>query len=128
MPDRTTGENKMSKLLDLMKKLGSDAALAAEYDKDAERVMQRAGLSDEERRAMVAKDYTAIKKLTGLEDGQFATSHTLKAYDAEPSTPPSDNRACSGRLPTLCCGWCSPVSRPRWPTPWPRNTTRRRSG
>src|SRR3546814_15011141 len=72
MPDRTTGENKMSKLLDLMKKLGSDAALAAEYDKDAERVMQRAGLSDEERRAMVAKDYTAIKKLTGLEDGQFA--------------------------------------------------------
>src|SRR3546814_6173924 len=81
MPDRTTGENKMSKLLDLMKKLGSDAALAAEYDKDAERVMQRAGLSDEERRAMVAKDYTAIKKLTGLEDGQFATNHTIKAYD-----------------------------------------------
>src|SRR3546814_6457769 len=83
MPDRTTGENKMSKLLDLMKKLGSDAALAAEYDKDAERVMQRAGLSDEERRAMVAKDYTAIKKLTGLEDGQFATNHTIKARSEE---------------------------------------------
>ena len=71
----------MSKLLDLMKKLGSDAALAAEYDKDAERVMQRAGLSDDERKAMAGKDYTAIKKLTGLEDGQFATNHTIKAYD-----------------------------------------------
>src|SRR3546814_19775272 len=120
MPDRTTGENKMSKLLDLMKKLGSDAALAAEYDKDAERVMQRAGLSDEERRAMVAKDYTAIKKLTGLEDGQFATNHTIKAYDEEPSTPPSDTWACSGRLPSRCCCWCLLVRRPGWPSRRPR--------
>lgn len=43
--------------------------------------MQRAGLSDVERRAMASKDYTAIKKLTGLADGQFATNHTIKAYD-----------------------------------------------
>ena len=71
----------MSKLLDLMKKLGSDAALAAEYDRDAEGVMRRAGLSDEERKAMAGKDYTAIKKLTGLEDGQFATNHPIRAYD-----------------------------------------------
>ncbi len=39
----------MSKLLELMRKLGSDAALAAEYDKDPEGVMQRAGLADEVR-------------------------------------------------------------------------------
>lgn len=71
----------MSKLLDLMRKLGSDAALAAEYDKDPDGVMQRAGLSDAECRAMVEKDYAAIKKLTGLVDGQFATNHTVKCYE-----------------------------------------------
>lgn len=71
----------MSKLLDLMRKLGSDAALAAEYDKDPEAVMQRAGLADAERRAMVEKDYAAIKKLTGLTDGQFATNHSIKCYE-----------------------------------------------
>jgi len=71
----------VSKLLDLMKKLGSDARLAKEYDKDPDAVMRRAGLSDEERQAMSASDYEAIKRLTGLEDGQFATNHTIKAYD-----------------------------------------------
>lgn len=71
----------MSKLLDLMRKLGSDAALAAEYEKDPEGVMQRAGLSDDERKAMSDKDYAAIRKLTGLTDGQFATNHVIIAYD-----------------------------------------------
>jgi hypothetical protein len=71
----------MSKLLDLMKKLGGDAALAAEYEKNQDAVLQRAGLSDEERKAMVEKDYAAIKKLTGLTDGQFATNHVVRAYD-----------------------------------------------
>lgn len=71
----------MSKLLDLMKKLGSDAALSAEYLKDPEGVMQRAGLSDEERKAMLDKDYEAIKRLTGLKDGQFATNHSIRCYE-----------------------------------------------
>lgn len=71
----------MSKLLDLMRTLGSDAALAAEYEANPERVLQRAGLSDEERRAMIQKDYAAIKRLTGLTDGQFATNHVIRAYD-----------------------------------------------
>lgn len=71
----------MSKLLDLMRKLGSDAALAAEYEKDPGAVTQRAGLSDDERKAMLGKDYGAIKALTGLTDGQFATNHVVKAYD-----------------------------------------------
>ena len=56
----------MSALLDLMRKLGSDAALAAEYGKDPEGVVKRAGLSEDEARAMLRKDYPAIKKLTGL--------------------------------------------------------------
>lgn len=71
----------MSKLLDLMRKLGSDAALAAEYAKDPEAVLRRAGLSEEERKAMLEKDYPAIKRLTGLEDGKFAVNHVIKAYD-----------------------------------------------
>jgi hypothetical protein len=71
----------MSKLLDFMRELGRDAELAAEYDSDADATMRTAGLSDEERKAMLGKDYDAIKKLTGLVDGQFATDHTIKAYD-----------------------------------------------
>jgi hypothetical protein len=71
----------MSKLLELMRKLGSDAAFAAEYDKDPDGVMQRAGLADDERQAMLDKDYTAIKALTGLKDGQFATNHSIKCYE-----------------------------------------------
>lgn len=71
----------MSALLDLMRKLGSDAALAAEYEKDPGGVVKRAGLSEDEARAMLRKDYPAIKKLTGLVDGKFATNHIIRAYD-----------------------------------------------
>lgn len=71
----------MSTLLELMRKLGSDAALAAEYGKDPDAVLRRAGLSEEERKAMIEKDYAAIKALTGLTDGQFATNHVVRAYD-----------------------------------------------
>jgi hypothetical protein len=74
--------NDVSKLLDLMKKLGSDAALAAEYGKDPETVLHRAGVTDEERRAMLESDYAAVGKLTGLAEGQYATNHTIKTYDA----------------------------------------------
>lgn len=71
----------MSKLLGLMRELGRNAALAEEYKKDPEAVMRRMRLSDEERRAMLEKDYGAIKKLSGLRDGQFATNNTILAYD-----------------------------------------------
>ena len=71
----------MSALLDLMRKLGSDAALADEYEKDPDAVIKRAGLSAEEGRAILRKDYPAIKKLTGLADGRFATNHIVRAYD-----------------------------------------------
>lgn len=77
---RTEGED-VSNLLDLMRKLGGDAALAAEYENDPEAVLRRAGLSDDERKAMLGKDYAAIKRLTGLTDGKFATNHVIRAYD-----------------------------------------------
>lgn len=71
----------MSKLLELMRRLGSDAALADAYHKDPKTVLERAGLSDEEQRAMLEKDYDAIKALTGLKDGQYATNSTVKTCD-----------------------------------------------
>ncbi|MBX3689727.1 hypothetical protein [Dokdonella sp.] len=71
----------MPRLLEFMRRLGRDAALAAEYEKDPDQAMRRHGLSDEERKAMLAKDYEAIKRLTGLADGQFATNHIIRAYD-----------------------------------------------
>ncbi|MCK7502464.1 MAG: hypothetical protein MZW92_80965 [Comamonadaceae bacterium] len=71
----------MSKLLDLMRKLGSDAALNSEYEKDPQAVIRRFGLSAEEGAALLAKDYDAIKRLTGLQDGQFSTQHSIQAYD-----------------------------------------------
>ena len=30
---------------------------------------------------MAEKDYESIKRLTGLADGQFATNHSISAYD-----------------------------------------------
>lgn len=72
----------MSKLLKLMRELGRDAALAAEYERDPEGVMRRSGLSEEERKALRDKDFEAIKRLTGLADGQFsAIQGTIFAYD-----------------------------------------------
>lgn len=71
----------MSNLLMLMRKLGSDAALAGEYRRDPDGVMWHAGLSDEERRAMLDKDIEAIKRLTGLAEGKFAViQSTITAY------------------------------------------------
>ncbi len=71
----------MSKLLSFMRQLGKDAGIVSEYDKDPDATMKRFGLSDEERKAMIDKDYEAIKRLTGLVDGKFATNHIVLAYD-----------------------------------------------
>lgn len=71
----------MSKLLDLMRKLGSDAALHAEYKQDPQAVISRFGLSAEESAALLTYDYEAVKRLTGLQDGTFATNHIIHAYD-----------------------------------------------
>ncbi len=71
----------MSNLLRLMQRLGADAKLNDEYLKDPAAVIGRYDLSAEERDALLGKDYEAIKRLTGLKDGQFATNSTIKAYD-----------------------------------------------
>lgn len=71
----------MSNLLRLMRLLGADAALNLEYKRDPGAVISRFGLGDEERDALLGKNYPAIKRLTGLKDGQFATNTTISAYD-----------------------------------------------
>ena len=72
----------MSSLLRLMRQLGADAALSREYHDDPAAVIKRFSLSAEERDALLNKDYEAIKRLTGLKDGQFATNSTVSAYDS----------------------------------------------
>jgi hypothetical protein len=72
----------MNRLLQLMKQLGADAALNEQYHADPGAVIERFGLSDAERDALLQKDYEAIKRLTGLQDGQFATNTTVTAYDS----------------------------------------------
>lgn len=79
----STRGNDVSKLLDLMRRLGSDAALAEEYGRDKEAVLRREDLSEDEREAMRNSDYAAVKSLTGLKDGQFATNHIINAYDSD---------------------------------------------
>jgi hypothetical protein len=71
----------MSKLLDLMKRLGKDADLEAAYKLDREGVARQAGCNDEEVQALLNKDYERISQLTGLKNGQFATNLTVKSYD-----------------------------------------------
>jgi hypothetical protein len=104
----------MSKLLDLMRKLGSDAALAAEYEKNQDMVLRRAGLTEEERKAIAAKDYEAIKRLTGLTDGQFATNHVVRVrrIAAAPGALARSGRSSSH----CCCRWPSPARRRVPPT------------
>lgn len=71
----------MSKLLEFMHNLSRDAVLADEYARQPVAVMMRAGLSAEERKATLTQDYEAIKTLSGLKDGQFATQQIIFAYD-----------------------------------------------
>lgn len=75
----------MANLLRLMKQLGADAALSREYESDPAAVIRRFQLNDQERDAMLNKDFAAIKRLTGLKDGQFATNSTISAYDSDPA-------------------------------------------
>lgn len=71
----------MSKLVDLMKDLGQNAGLASEYENDADAVMKRYGLSDEECSAMKSCDVDKIKQMTGLKDVRTTNNTTIKAFD-----------------------------------------------
>lgn len=70
----------MSKLIDLLKELGADAALAAEYAKDPHPVIARYDLTEEERKALLAGDVDKLRELAG-HDKLHMTNSTIKAFD-----------------------------------------------
>lgn len=70
----------MSNLLDLMQRLGRDAELAADYQKDPAAVIAAAGLTKEETEALLACDIVALKRLTGIHDVMHMTHTVVKAY------------------------------------------------
>ena len=66
----------MSKLLELMRELGRDAALASAYEANPEAVMQQAGLSDEERRALMVQTFLPRPK-RNLQSSQYVLDAKL---------------------------------------------------
>lgn len=70
----------MSKLIDLLKDLGENADLVAEYEKDPEPVIKRYDLTDKERKALLSGDSEKLREMTGLTQLRM-TNSTVKSYD-----------------------------------------------
>lgn len=71
----------MSKLVNLLKDLGGDAALSGQYADNPDAVMDKYGLSADERNALKAGDLDQIKSMSGLQDVRMTTNSTIKSYD-----------------------------------------------
>lgn len=69
----------MSGLKQLLIDLAQDAELQEEYESAPEKTMQRYELSDEEIKAMLAKDVEALKRLSGLD--KLKSNGHVQAYD-----------------------------------------------
>lgn len=69
----------MANLSDLLKNLGSDADLAAAYEKDPHRVLADYELSDAEKQALLAGDVDAVQRACGLKTLSFSNG-TVKAH------------------------------------------------
>lgn len=70
----------MSKLVELLQKLGADAELAKAYEENPEAVMKEAGLSEDEMEVLKSGDLERIKRETGLKELE-RTNVVIKAYD-----------------------------------------------
>ncbi|MDZ7791793.1 MAG: hypothetical protein U5L08_15120 [Xanthomonadales bacterium] len=70
----------MEALRKLLKDLGSDAKLAAEYERNPDEVMKARGLPEDARAAMKGKDVEAVRKLAGLGEVHLSNS-TIKCHD-----------------------------------------------
>ena len=70
----------MSKLVELLQRLGADAKLASAYEENPDAVMQEAGLSDEEREVLKSGDIEKIREATGLKELE-RTNIIIRAYD-----------------------------------------------
>ena len=58
----------MSKLIDFLDKLGSDAAFRKAYAQNPKKTMEDFGLTDEEQEAIMNSDVEKVKKIAGLEE------------------------------------------------------------
>lgn len=72
----------MSKLVDFLQTMGRDAELRDEFEKDADAVMSRFELSDEEKQAIREGDLDTVKRLSGLTNVQM-THSSVNSYDDE---------------------------------------------
>lgn len=70
----------MSDLTRLLERLGKDATLEADYQKDPESVLNQYELTEEERKAMLDRDVDAVRKLSGLVSVRM-TNSTIKAHE-----------------------------------------------
>lgn len=68
----------MSGLVNLLKDLGSDAALEQRYIDDRDAVMQQYGLTDEEKDALRTANVGRLRTLSGLDD--IGPTHSTVKY------------------------------------------------
>ncbi|GAB4173790.1 MAG: hypothetical protein Kow0020_09150 [Wenzhouxiangellaceae bacterium] len=68
----------MSRLKELLEELGKHGDLFDAYVKDPHSVLEKYQCTDEEKKAMLAKDVEKLKKLTGMEN--LVSNDTVKAY------------------------------------------------
>lgn len=73
----------MSKLLDFLNSLDSDAAALAAFQKDPKPTMERAGLSATEQQAIISGDNSALSKLAGIDEAECKAI----VFISPPSTP-----------------------------------------
>jgi hypothetical protein len=72
----------MSKLLNFLNSLDSDAALLSAFQKDPAAAMARAGLSAAEQQAIISGDKSALSKLAGIDEAECKVA----IYISPPST------------------------------------------
>lgn len=70
----------MSKLAELLKRLGAEADLAIAYEENPQEVMEEAGLSEKEKKLLTKGDLKQLEEATGL--GPLNKINIIvKAYD-----------------------------------------------
>ena len=73
----------MSKLLNFLNSLDSDAAALTAFQKDPKSTMERAGLSATEQQAIISGDKSALSKLAGIDEAECKVA----VFISPPSTP-----------------------------------------
>lgn len=70
----------MTKLTELLKRLGADAELAKAYERNPQKVMEEAGLTPEEMAILKEGDIKKLEQATGL-GALHKTNIVIRLYD-----------------------------------------------